>query len=113
MGIVSIASQIVISVSVLIVWVFRFDNIVSEFKGYQISDLVRNLVGASKISLATLLMVAIWYPELATLPSLLMAFLMLSAQVVHFKAQSPFVKRIPSFLLLLLCLLVAYLHSWA
>ena len=47
-------AQLVVSVSVIIVWVFRYDNIVVEFKQYGISDLLRNIVGASKISLATI-----------------------------------------------------------
>ena len=49
-------AQLVVSVSVIIVWVFRYDNIVVEFKQYGISDLLRNIVGASKISLATILL---------------------------------------------------------
>jgi hypothetical protein len=31
-----------IAISVVIVWVFRFDNIVKEFKQYGLSDLTRN-----------------------------------------------------------------------
>ena len=58
-----IFSQIVISVSVLIVWIFRYDNIVLEFKQYGISNLLRNLVGALKISLSTMLILGIWYNE--------------------------------------------------
>ena len=56
-----ITSQIIIAVSILIVWVFRFDNIVVEFKQYGLSDLIRSMVGAAKISLATLLVVVIFY----------------------------------------------------
>ena len=52
---IAIAAQLIIAVSIIIVWVFRFDNIVVEFKQYGLSDLVRSMVGASKISLATLL----------------------------------------------------------
>ena len=51
---IAIAAQLIIAVSIVIVWVFRFDNIVVEFKQYGLSDLVRSMVGASKISLATL-----------------------------------------------------------
>ena len=53
---IAIAAQLIIAVSIVIVWVFRFDNIVVEFKQYGLSDLVRSMVGASKISLATLLL---------------------------------------------------------
>jgi len=52
---ISILAQLIIAASIIIVWVFRYDNIVLEFKQYGISDLVRNGVGASKIALATTL----------------------------------------------------------
>ena len=54
---VLVLSQIIISISILIVWVFRYDNIVIEFKQYGLSNLLRNIVGASKISLATILVI--------------------------------------------------------
>ena len=65
-----ITSQIIIAVSILIVWVFRFDNIVIEFKHYGLSDLIRSMVGAAKISLATLLVVGIFYKEVVFLSAL-------------------------------------------
>ena len=58
-----ILSQIIISISILIVWVFRYDNIVIEFEQYGLSSLLRNIVGASKISLATILVIGIWHHE--------------------------------------------------
>ena len=55
---VLVLSQIIISISILIVWVFRYDNIVIEFEQYGLSSLIRNIVGASKIS-ATILVIGI------------------------------------------------------
>ena len=106
-----ILAQLIIAASIVIVWVFRFDNIVLEFKQYGLPDLVRNLVGATKIALATLLVAGIWYPRLVLVPALLMAFLMLCAQLAHVKVRNPFVKYVPSFLLLLLSLFVAAAHA--
>lgn len=103
----SAIAQIIVAVSIAIVWIFRFDNIVKEFKQYQLSDLTRTMVGAAKISLATLLVASIWYSSLVLVPALLMAFLMLSAQYFHFKVKNPLEKRLPSFLLLVLCLFIA------
>jgi hypothetical protein len=102
MSTLSVIAQIIIAISILVVWVFRFDNIVKEFKQYELSDLTRTLIGAAKISLATLLVAGIWYPSLVLVPSLLMAFLMLSAQYFHFKVKNPFIKHLPSLLLLIL-----------
>lgn len=111
MELLSIIFQIIIAFSIVIVWVFRFDNIVIEFKKFEISDLLRNIVGAAKISLATLLIAGIWFPSLVLYPALLMAFLMVCAQGAHFKAQNPWSKHVPSLLLLLLSLFVAAFHS--
>ncbi len=107
MGNFSVIAQLIVAISIVIVWVFRFDNIVKEFNQYGLSDLTRTLVGSSKIALATLLVAGIWYPSLVPIPALLMAFLMLSAQYFHFKVNNPWHKRMPSLFLLLLCLFIA------
>ncbi len=103
----SIIAQVIVALSIGYVWIFRFDNIVKEFKQYGLSDLTRNLVGAAKIALSTLLVAGIWYPDLVLIPALLIAFLMLSAQYFHFKVGNPWQKHMPSLLLLILCLFIA------
>ena len=107
MNTVTVLSQLIIAISVGYIWIFRFDNIVLEFKQYQLPDVVRNLVGASKIALSTLLVAGIWFPALVFIPALLMAFLMLSAQYFHFKVKNPWAKHLPSLVFLLLSLFVA------
>ena len=104
---IAIYSQIVIAISVINVWVFRFDNIVKEFKQYGLSDTLRNIVGAFKISLSTLLVVGIFYEDVILVSSLSMAFLMICAQIAHIKVRNPLMKYVPSFILLLLSLLIA------
>lgn len=103
----SMIAQLIVAISVIIIWVFRFDNIVKEFKQYDLSDLSRTIVGNVKIILATLLIAGIWYPTLVLIPALLMAFLMLSAQYFHFKVNNSWQKRVPSFFLMLLSLFIA------
>ncbi len=102
----SAIAQLIVAISVVFVWVFRYDNIVKEFSQYGLSDLTRTMVGSTKIALATLLVAGIWYPSLVLIPALLMALLMLSAQYFHYKVNNPWTKRMPSFLLLLLCLFI-------
>lgn len=104
----SSVAQFIVAISIGIVWVFRFDNIVREFKQYGLSDLIRTMVGSAKIVLATLLVVGIWYPSLVLIPALLMAFLMISAQYFHFKVKNPWKKHIPSLFLLALCIFIAF-----
>jgi hypothetical protein len=96
-------SQIVVACSVAFVWVLRYPNVVAEFKQFGLSDVARNAVGAAKTALATMLVVGIWYPPLVPLAALGMALFMLAAQVFHFKAGNPFIKKLPSLILFLLC----------
>lgn len=103
----SIIAQIIVALSIVVVWVFRFYNVEKEFKQYQLSDLTRNVVGAVKIASSTLLIAGIWYPDLILVPALVLAFLMVSAQYFHFKAGNSWQKRMPSLLLLVLCLFIA------
>jgi DoxX-like protein len=105
-----IASQLIIAFSIVVVWVFRFDNIVEEFRQYGLPDLVRNVVGATKIALSTLLVTGIWYPSLVAAPALVMALLMGCAQMAHLKVSNPWHKRLPSLGLLVLSLFVAAVH---
>tara|TARA_B110000003_G_scaffold2971_1_gene3210 strand:- start:24676 stop:25011 length:336 start_codon:yes stop_codon:yes gene_type:complete len=102
-----ILAQLIVSISVLIVWVFRYDNIVLEFKQYGLSNLLRNFVGALKISLATILILGIWYQEFLFIASMAMAFLMVCAQLCHFKVKNNWMKFMPSLSLLILSLLIA------
>jgi hypothetical protein len=111
MNIYSTIAQLVIALSIGYVWIFRFDNIVKEFKQYGLSDLTRTIVGASKIVLATLLVTGIWFPTLVFIPALMMAFLMICAQYFHFKVKNPWSKHLPSLLLLAASLFVALMVS--
>ncbi len=103
----STVAQIIVAFSIAYVWIFRFDNIAKEFNQYRLRVVVRNLIGASKIALSTLLVAGIWYPSLILIPALLLAFLMVCAQYFHFKISNPWQKHIPSLLLLILCLFIA------
>ena len=107
MSVLSYFLQFIVALSIAYVWVFRFDNIVQEFKQYELADLTRNFVGAAKISLSTLLVAGIWFPPLVLIPSILMAILMVCAQLAHFKVKNPWSKHLPSFVLLVLSVLIA------
>jgi tellurite resistance protein TehA-like permease len=100
--------QLAIAISVAFVWIFRFHNVEKEFKQFELSLVTRSFVGFSKTALATLLVVGIWHSELVFIPAVLMAFFMLSAQFFHFKIKNPFIRHLPSLILLILSLFVAY-----
>ena len=100
--------QVTVGLSVAYVWTFRLDNVFKEFEQFGLSDLTRNAVGVSKISLATLLIAGIWFPPLILVPSICMIGFMICAQYFHFKAKNSFIKHLPSMILLLLSIIIAY-----
>jgi hypothetical protein len=102
-----IIAQMVLALSVAYVWIFRYDKVVKEFKQFGLNDITRNFVGASKIALATLLVAGIWHSSLVQIPAVLMGLFMISAQYFHFKIKNPFIKHLPSLLLLILCAIIA------
>ena len=102
-----IISQLIVAISVLFVWVFRFHNVEKEFKQFGLSVTIRSAVGASKIALATLLLVGICQPCYVFYSAILMGFFMLSAQYFHFKLKNPLQQRIPSFIFLSFCVFIA------
>lgn len=103
--------QIVVALSVLYVWTFRYENVVKEFKQFGLTDLTRNLVGASKIALATLLIAGIWHSSLVQIPSIIMGLFMIAAQYFHFRIKNPSIKHLPSLILLILCAFIAIVSS--
>ena len=100
-------AQLILAFSVAYVWIFRFHNVLREFDEFGLNPLIRNIVGASKISLSTLLVVGIWFPTLVFIPSLLMGFLMIAAQYYHFSVKNPLIKHLPSMILLILSAVIA------
>lgn len=99
-------TQLTLGLSVAYVWIFRYNNVVKEFKQFGINDLTRNFVGASKIALATLLIAGIWHSSLVIISSLIMGLFMIAAQYFHFKIKNPFIKHLPSLILLILSAII-------
>lgn len=106
-----ILAQIIVAASVYYVWIFRYFNVIKEFNQFGLSDVIRNFVGASKISLSALLLAGIWFSDLVFIAAVGMAFFMVCAQFFHFKAKNPFMQRLPSLLLLLLCVFIVMASS--
>lgn len=103
-----LAAQLVVAISVIYVWIFKYDNIVEHFIQFNLSSLMRNVAGVAKIAIATLLITGIWYNELVNPAALGMAFMMLVAQYYHFKTGSSLIKKLPSFILLVLSLFIVF-----
>jgi hypothetical protein len=107
---ISLFFQVFVAVSVLIVWVFRYHNVIAEFQQFGYSDVFRNFVGASKIAISTLLLTGIWYAHLIPYSAIGMAAFMLAAQLSHIRVKNPFSQRLPSLVFLLMSVFVALFH---
>ena len=107
---ISLLFQIVVAVSVLIVWIFRYHNVITEFQQFGYSDVFRNFVGASKIAISTLLLTGIWYAELTPYAAMGMVAFMLAAQLSHLRVKNPFTQRLPSLVFLLMSLFIALFY---
>ena len=101
-------AQLVLALSVAYVWIFRYHNVVKEFIQFGLNDVTRNFVGVTKIAVSTLLVAGIWYTALVQIPAVLMGMFMIAAQYFHFKIKNPFIKHLPSLILLILCAVIAF-----
>jgi hypothetical protein len=107
MNLFTSAITLIVAFSVAFVWTFRFHNVQKEFILFGLSDLTRSLVGVSKIALSTLLVAGIWHADLVLIPAILMGLFMVAAQYFHFKVKNPFIKHVPSLVLLTLSIAIA------
>lgn len=105
---IEIYAQVYTAVTIFIVWVLRYEVVQSDFRDFGYPDKLRNFVGAAKISISTLLICGIWHKSLVPISALSMALLMLCAQLSHFKIGNPLIKFVPSAILLILNLYIAY-----
>jgi uncharacterized membrane protein YkgB len=114
---IPIAIQLIIALGIFNVWIIRFNKptafrggnsqtMAEEFRVYGLSDQMRRLVGALKLTLAALLVVGIWVPTIAVVAALCMAFLMLVAVAMHVKVSDPITRAVPAFCMMVLSLAV-------
>lgn len=109
--IIAIVCQLVIAISILNVWVLRFETMANDFKTFNFPDWFRNVVGIAKGLLCVLLISGIWMYQMAIIASLSIAIIMLVAVIAHYIAKHSLAKTLPALGLCLLCLVVALL-SW-
>ena len=122
MSVILIISQLIVAVGIYNVWLLRTKQetawrggnaktMEEEFHTYGLSTQCMKIVGVVKVTMATLLIVGIWYPPFATIGASIMAALMLAAVLMHMKVRDPVIKSLPAASLLLLSLIVAYTNQ--
>lgn len=93
-------TKILIAVSIFFVWVVRYENIVKEFKEYELSNSIRDFVGILKLSFAFMLLTKV--SALIIVANVGFIVLMLAALMTHVKVKNPIHKMIPALSLLIL-----------
>ena len=115
------ALQITIAVVIIAVWIFRprldtnfragdATNIVEEFAIYGLPKWSVYVIGVTKLTLASLLVLGIWYSSLVQFAALGMGVLMAGAVTCHLKTKGdPLSRATPASLMLVMCVVVFYL----
>ena len=114
------ALQIVIALVIFAVWIFRpslntnyragnAQNIFEEFAVYGLPKWSVYAIGATKLTLAFMLVIGIWYTQLVQFAVMAMGILMAGALVCHLKTRGdPLSRATPASLMLVMCALVLY-----
>jgi uncharacterized membrane protein YphA (DoxX/SURF4 family) len=110
MQILAAVLQALVSASIFFVWVVRYNNIIEEFKHYQLPPWLRDLVGILKLTCSVLLLLGLKDPVFAIIGAVGIAVLMACAFVIHLKVSNPVFKMLPSLSLLVLSILIALLN---
>jgi len=83
--------QIFVAMSVIYVWVVRYTAVLSDFATFELPDWLRDLTGASKLTGAAMLLT-----DLERVGAAIIAFFMMAAVLMHFRAKNPLRKIVPS-----------------
>ena len=120
MKLLVMASELVIALALLNVWLLRAgkptqwragqaQNMREEFAAYGLPPWFMWVIGFVKVSLAIFLIVGLWLHFLARPAAIGVAILMLGAIAMHAKVKDPLKKAVPALSLLLLSVIVAVL----
>ena len=114
---VTLILQLIIALGIFNVWLLRTNRATDyrggnaqtmeeEFRVYGFSRRFMYVIGAIKVTLAVLLLIGFWVPQLAAFAGFVMGALMLAAVLMHVKVHDPVKKAVPAFLMFLMSLLV-------
>ena len=120
MDTVVVALQIVIALVIFAVWIFRpslntnyragnAQNIFEEFAVNGLPKWSVYAIGATKLTLAFMLIIGIWYTQLVQFAVIAMGILMAGALICHLKTRDdPLSRATPASIMLVMCFLVFY-----
>jgi uncharacterized membrane protein YphA (DoxX/SURF4 family) len=111
--------QVVIALSLLLVWLVRpkmetayrggnAKNMKEEFAAYGLPSWFMILIGILKVGFALILLAGLWLPRMTLISAIAIAVLMAGAVSMHIKVKDPIKKFLPSLSLLLLSAIVIF-----
>jgi phosphoglycerol transferase MdoB-like AlkP superfamily enzyme len=117
MNYIIIIAKVIIFISIINVWFFRFNkktnyrggnatSMKEEFAIYGLSKPTVYLIGALKVISALALIISIWKPTIEVPAALIMAILMFGAILMHVKIKDSLIKSLPAAMFLLLSLFI-------
>ncbi len=120
MNSIVIVLKVIVSLSILNVWLLRFGKATpwrggeaktmkEEFESYGLPQWFMYLIGGAKVLLALLLLFSIFYNELESIGAYGIATLMLGAIIMHLKIKDPLLKSVPAITFLVLSIAITLL----
>tara|TARA_X000001036_G_scaffold343861_1_gene323480 strand:- start:954 stop:1334 length:381 start_codon:yes stop_codon:yes gene_type:complete len=120
---IKIILSLIISLTILNVWLIRFDsnsiyrggeakNMIQEFEEYGFNENIVYIVGFLKVSSALVLLLGIYYNKLIFPAALTISLFMISAVIMHFKISDELIKFMPSSILLFSSLAIIYIDKF-
>ena len=120
---IKIILSLIISLTILNVWLIRFDsnsiyrggeakNMIQEFEEYGFNENIVYIVGFLKVSAALFLLLGIYYNKLIFPAALTISLFMIFAVIMHFKVSDELIKFMPSSILLFSSLVIIYIDKF-
>ena len=119
MKLIRYLSILIVSSTIINVWLFRYDkesvyrggdatNMLEEFYVYGLNETFLYVVGTIKVFSALILLIGIFYDKLIFFSAFLISGFMIAAIFMHLKVGDELIKSLPASIILLLSLVIVY-----
>ena len=117
MKFIKLSSIFTVSITIINVWLFRFNkpsiyrggdaiNMIEEFNAYGLSESFVYVVGTIKVLFALGLIFGLFWDKLLVFSALVISFLMTAAVFMHLKIGDELIKSLPATIMFVLCLFI-------
>ncbi len=117
MKFIKLSSIFTVSITIINVWLFRFNkpsiyrggdaiNMIEEFNVYGLSESFVYVVGSIKVLFALGLIFGLFWDKLLVFSASVISFLMTAAVFMHLKIGDEFIKSLPATIMFILCLFI-------